>query len=214
MFTAIRAEVADRFAAAESFLQATRGLSGNVEQTAKGLSFVQMYAAYEYTVKTVFTTAVSVIVSHSHRIEDLTYPLMGLFLHGEFDGIRKCDRQNIFANKAKLFEALFHDSPSENRARFPNNGSGFKHTQLQMIFDVLGIKRTPAQRRMHLLRIDEVVGLRHNIAHGQDTADNIGKRFTRAEIIHINRQVKSVCLVLISAIEAQCSKPELQLRRK
>lgn len=214
MWNPLKTEAQDRFSAAESFLKSTRGLRGAAGQTAKGLAFVQIYAAYEYTVKNVFKTAVLAICSHPHNIMDLTFPLMGLFLNPEISALRDCDKQKVLENRTKMFENLFSGRPSINHARFPNDGSHFRHSQLQTIFDLFGIKRTPAQRQKHLHRIDALVDLRNSIAHGHETADTVGRRFTRAEILHINRQVRSVCAVLISATERQCSKPELHRRNK
>jgi hypothetical protein len=69
-----------------------------------------------------------------------------------------------------------------------------------MIFRVFGINRLPVRRRAHIGRINEVVGHRNLIAHGTETANDIGRRYTRADISHITAQMRSVCLLLIQVL--------------
>lgn len=207
MWIPLRTEVLDRFAAVESYFKKTYALGGAIEQTSKGIAFVQIYAVYEYTARAVVRTAIDSIAAHGHRTQDLIPSLIPLFLDSELTGLKDCPRSGEWERRIGLFERVFTDpSPAHIRnTAFPNDGSHFKHEQLQTIFNVLGIKRSPAQRRRHLRRIDEVVGHRNAIAHGQDPAAVIGGRYSRAEILAITRQIKSVCLLLISAIEAQCA---------
>src|SRR5438552_5565975 len=86
----------DRFAAIESFFKATLRLGSSIEQTAKGLAFVQMYAAYEYTARAVVRTAIDAITAHGHRTQDLIPSLIALFLDSELTGLRDCSRANIW----------------------------------------------------------------------------------------------------------------------
>ena len=53
------------------------------------------------------------------------------------------------------------------------------------------------RRKKHIQRISEVVGHRNVIAHGEEKAEDIGRRYTRSEILKMMRQMKSVCLLQI-----------------
>jgi RiboL-PSP-HEPN len=214
MWIPLRTEILDRFTAVESYFKATYALGGAIRQDAKGIAFVQIYAVYEYTARAVVRTAIDSIATYGHRTQDLIPSLISLFLDSELTGLKDCPRSGEWERRIGLFEQLFAPTssvPVRNTA-FPNDGSHFRHEQLQTIFDVLGIKRTPAQRRRHLRRIDEVVGHRNAIAHGGEPAGLIGSRYTRADILLITRQIRSVCLLLISAIERQCSDPARHCR--
>lgn len=215
MFAPLTAEVINRFAAVEACLKASKGQSMDVEQTAKGLCFVQVYAAYEFTVRAVVRTAVDAITAHNHRTQDLIPSLMALFLDAELSGLKDCPAARTWEYRIKLFETLFSNRKAAvHNTVFPNDGSHFRDQQLQTIFNVLGIKRTPAQRKRHLFRINEVVGHRNNIAHGQDTAESVGQRYSRPEVLHIIRQIKSVCILLVSAVSLQCSQKRRHRRKK
>jgi hypothetical protein len=205
MFDPLRNEVNTRFAAVESFFKAVHALKGDSAQVAKGLAFVQIYSTYEYTVSSVVQTAIDVLVSHNHSTKDLAPCLMTLFLDSELRSLRDCSPKDVWDRRLKLFEKVFSgDTASVSNNILPSDGSHYRHTQLQLIFAVLGIKRTPAQRNRHLRRIDEVVNHRNAIAHGRETAENIGRRYSRAEILHIIQQMKSVCLLLIMVIQNHC----------
>jgi MAE_28990/MAE_18760-like HEPN len=214
MFDPLRAEVIDRFNGIESFFKAAHRLKGDAAQIAKGLAFVQMYSVYEYTVCTVVQTAIDVLVSHNHSKKDLTPSLMALFLDSELTSLRDCTPKDVWDRRLKLFNQVFSDNfASVGNTVFPYDGSHFRHSHLQLIFDVLGIKRTPAQRNRHLHRIDEVVDHRNAISHGRETAQNVGRRFSRSDILHIIKQIRSVCLLLISAIQKHCADSSLHRRK-
>jgi hypothetical protein len=206
MFSSLKVEVIERFSAVESFFKATHGLRGIIsKQTARGLSFVQIYAVYEYTVTTVFQLAINTLVSHGFQRKKLKPTLMTLFLDSELKSLKECSPKNIWNSRLRLFEQVFSRGTARiDNTVFPNDGTHFRHTQLHTVFSVLGINRTPAQRKRHLLRIDEVVEHRNAIAHGRETAEEIGRGYTRAEILKRIREMKSVCILLISAIQTHC----------
>jgi len=214
MFNPLKAEVVGRFTAVESFFKAAHGLKGNEAQTARGLAFVQMYAAYEYTVTTVVQRAIDSLISHNHATNKLAPSLFALFLDPELTSLRDCPMKSEWERRLDLFKRVFDDAPAiVSNTVFPKDGTHFRSSQLQMIFRVLGINRTPAQRHRHLHRINEVVEARNAIAHGRETADGVGRRFTRAEVLHAIQQMKSVCLFLISAIQNYCSDPNKHCRK-
>lgn len=212
MWLPLKTEVIDRFAAVEDFYKATRGLGGKVEQTGKGLAFVHVYAAYEFTVKNVMRTAIDAIIAHQHKVKDMVPSLMTLFLDPQLTSLRECDNIKVWSKRIVLFERLCSKTPATvPNTTFPR-GDHFRSTHLQMVFDVLGIKRSPAYRTRHLVRINEVVDNRNAVAHGGDTADSVGQRYTRTEILEIIRQVKSVCLLVVNAAEKHCSKKAAHCR--
>lgn len=213
MFNPLRTEVTSRFASIETFFKGAHGLKGNSAQIAKGLAFVQVYAAYEYTVSTVVQIAVDVLIAHSHPTKDLLPSLMALFLNGELQSLRDCPPKDIWDRRLRLFKQVFSSAAaSVPNTILPSDGSHFRHTQLQVIFEVLGIERTPAQRQRHLYRIDEVVEHRNAIAHGRETAESIGRRYSRSEILRVVGQMKSVCVLLVAVIEKFCADPSRHCR--
>lgn len=207
MFAPLRSEVADRFAAIESYFASTKSLKGDLGATAKGLVFVQLYAAYEYTVRSAVQIAVESINTHRHRIQDMSPSLLALYLDSELKSLQNCGERNIWSARLKVFDRAFSGDviTLAGTAPTPHDGSHFRHTQLQMIFSVFGISRLPVRRRVHLYRIDEIVDHRNKIAHGNETASEIGRTYTRQEIAKRIRMLNSVCLLLISIFDGFCA---------
>ena len=207
MYPALKTEIEARFAAMALFFNATKGFTGDDEMAAKGLMFVQAYAVYEHTVRNVVQLAIDAIKAHNHKLMDLSPPLLALFLDPELESLRRVGGKDVWNRRVKLFERAFSKSALDISADsgIPHDGSHFKYTQLQMIFQVFGIKRLPVRRRSHIPRIEEVVGHRNQIAHGSETAVDVGRRYSRSEICHIMDQMKSVCLLQVAVFDAYCS---------
>jgi hypothetical protein len=208
MFPALKADITERFERIEAFFGATKAFAGDDEMTAKGLVFVQTYAAYEYTVCKAVEAAIDGVNSHRHRLKDLSPSLLALFLDADLSSLRDVSGKSVWEKRVALFERVFSSDTADISAAnyMPHDGSHFRYTQLQMIFRVFGISRMPVRRRRHLFRINEVVNHRNQIAHGSDTAENIGRRYSRSEILHITKQMKSVCLLQVDIFENYCMK--------
>jgi hypothetical protein len=207
LFRPLRSDIEARFSALELFFAATSDFRGDLAATAKGLAFVQVYAVYEFTVKTVVQTAIDSINVHGHKMKDMKPSLMALYLDRELTSLRDAGRRNIWNARLRLFERVFGDEVISlpNNAGPPSDGSHYRHTHLITIFNVFGIARLPARRRTHLYRIDEIVDHRNQIAHGNETAADVGRRYTRSEVTHRISQMKSVCLLLISVFDGFCA---------
>ena len=196
-----------RFVVAENYFKACYALgpAGNYNQIAKGMAFVQMYAIYEYTVTSAVRAAVDAVALHGHPIKELTPCLLSLFLDPELQSLQNSTVKTAWAARLKLLDRASSNDPARiNNTVFPIDGTHFRASQLQLIFDVFGIKGIPAKRRRHLGRINDVVENRNAIAHGRDTAENIGRTHTRADILLAFRQMQSVCLFLIKIIKDHC----------
>jgi hypothetical protein len=214
MFDPLKNEIIARYSAVELFFKDTQHFRGDSAQIAKGIAFVQIYAVYEYTVVSVFRTALDGIMKHRIATTDLTPTLLAIFLDPEIQSVQDSSATSKWQSRFRLFEKVCSKKPaSVGNTVFPKDGSHFRNTQLRLLFEILGIKRFPVQRRRHLGRIDEVVNNRNSIAHGGETAEDVGRRYSRADILHSIRQMKSVCLLLISAIKKQCATPAAHKRR-
>ena len=207
MFPALKTEVEERFSAIELFFGSTKSLKGDHAAMVKGLMFVQVYAVYEFTVNSVVRVAIESIKAQKHKMKDISPPLMTLFLDPEFMALSDGGKKNTWGNRISLFERAFSNDTValSSDTKPPHDGSHYRYTQLVTIFNVFGIKRLPVRRRMHISRITEVVNHRNSIAHGQETAEDIGRRYTRSEILHMVRQMKSVSTLLISVLDSFCA---------
>ncbi len=207
MFPTLKSEVEARFGAIEKFLQETKCLEGDHAATAKGLMFVQVYAVYEYTVRSVVRAAVDSIRARKDKLKHLSPSMLALFLDPEWESLRDSGRKSQWQRRLNIMERAFSNDAVDlsSDTKLPDDGSHFRYTHLLMIFKVFGISRLPVRRRRHRQRIDEVVAHRNSIAHGEEKADDIGRRYSRSDIRHMTRQMKSVCLLQVEVFESFCS---------
>ncbi len=215
MFPVLRTEVENRFSDLESFLKETKALKSHHEAVMKGLMFVQTYAVYEFTVTSVVREAIESIKAHNHRLVDLAPSMLALFLDPEWKSFRDGGRKNEWENRLKLFERAFSEDRVDlsGSTGLPTDGSHYRHTHLEMIFRVFGIQHPVVRRRNHIPRIREVVDHRNAIAHGRDKAEDIGRRYTRSDVLKVMRQMKSVCFLQISVFERFCADTSRHLRK-
>jgi RiboL-PSP-HEPN len=206
MFSPLQSDIDARFEAVKSFLTAT-GRFGDVGATVRGLAFVQLYATYEFTVRGVVQVAIDSINAHGHRMNEIAPSLMALYLDSELSSLKDCGPRRVWDARLKIFERAFSGDvvALSNNTGPPSDGTHYRHTHLLMIFAVFGIRRLPVRRRAHYFRIDEVVNNRNQIAHGAETAADVGRRYTYPDMIHRVRQMKSVCALLVSVFDSFCA---------
>jgi len=208
MFPDLRLEVMDRFTSLEQYFRKSGRYRGQLSQTARGLVFVQIYAIHEYTIVNALKLAIETIASHSHSYSDLRPSLLAMFLNPELCSLRDCGLANVWERRIALLDrAVSRDTVQLSNPPMPNDGSHFRHTQIKLVLKVLGVTRAPTARRRHLYRIDEVVDTRNSIAHGEQTAAEVGRAYSNGDIWTSIRQMKNACLRLVMIVEEHCNEP-------
>jgi len=214
MFHSLQLEVMERFTAVEKHFIDARKLRGDSHQTAKGLVFIQIYAIHEYTVHSVVRLAAQAIAAHSPTYADLSPSLLALFLDPELASLRDVPARKVWDSRL----ALLDRATSTDRiapltgAPLPVDGSHFRQSHIKLILKVLGIRRALTLRKRHLYKIDEVVNHRNSIAHGEETAASIGRRYSREEIRTAIKVMRLVCLRLIFLVDDHCQTPTRHCR--
>ena len=206
MFQDLKIEIDSRFLAIEEFLASTRKLQEPNIATAKGLAFVQIYAVYEFTVNSTVSVAIEAIKGHQHRLRDISPSLLALFLDPELRSLRDISPGKQWASRLELFKRAFSYRRLDlsSGTVLPSDGTHYRYNHLCLIFKVFGIKRMPVRRKTHIPRIAEVVNHRNSVAHGRDTAAEIGRRYTSKEVLRVSQQMKSVCRSFINGVEQYC----------
>lgn len=212
MFPILQLEVMERFTAVKEHFRAARRLKGTSSLTAKGLAFVEIYAVYEYTVKGVMRSAINVIASHAHTYSSLRPSLLTVFLDPELQSLRNVAARNVWDSRLKLLDRSASSQPITAVATLPVDGNHFRHPQVELILQVLGVKRTLTLRRRHLYVIDDVVNKRNLVSHGEETAKDVGSRYSRQDIGKIILIMEKVCLRLIEIVSQHCSDPSKHCR--
>jgi hypothetical protein len=208
MFPDLQLEILNRFTAVEQYFRNSPKKPDLVGQMAKGLVFVQIYAIYEFTAKSAMRLAIEEIVSHKHKYSELHAGLLSVFLDPAVRSVRDSGANTAWENRLQMFEQCQANQRISPVTVLPSDGSHFRHTQILLILKALGVKRAFTRLKRHLYVIDSIVSNRHTIAHGGETAVDIGRRYSREDIMYNIRVMKGICLRLIAIISEHCSIPE------
>jgi hypothetical protein len=178
-------------------------------QNAKGSVYVQIYAIYEYTVRTATLAAIQQIAGHSLAYCDVKPHLLAIFLDPQVRSLRDCGDGDTWKRRFDLLKKMLSDEAISAVDVVPHDGSHFRHTQVELILELLGLSPRFTYRKRHLYKIDEIVENRNSITHGNETAVAIGQRYSRSDVAKDIRLLKSICLRLISLMSEHCSDPAL-----
>jgi hypothetical protein len=158
--------------------------------------------------------AIDAIAAHGPTYAKMRPSLLTLFLDREFCSLRDCSAKDLWDRRVELLDRASSSRQVANATSspFPQDGTHFRKAHMLLILKVFGVRRKLTVRRRHLYRIDEVVNHRNSIAHGGETAGDVGRRYSRDEILQVIREIKGTCLRLIMIFNEHCSQPTKHCR--
>ena len=136
MFSLLQSEIISSLSSCEMFLAAAcrPGFPQNAS-AAKGLAFVELYATYEYAVRTAVRAAIDEIKTHGNAINRMIPELLSLLLDAQITSVADSGRDRLWPRRIELFVKSCSSDPvdvSENA--FPFDGSHFRLKQLRTIW--------------------------------------------------------------------------------
>jgi hypothetical protein len=168
---------------------------------AKGLFFVHLYGAYEFTVKSTVSRAIDLINKKSPLVNDCKHLFLSIVLNSELDSIasvgdKKWERRhNLFSEFEASRVVQIHNDI------FPTNGRNIRYRQLESIWKSFSISDPILPRSALGGRITELVENRNAIAHGNQPAAVIGSLNTIAELYQRHSDISEVCSYVIQIFD-------------
>lgn len=216
MLAGINAEVLTRVAATRSFLRTienhevnTTTLGGDAaSRTGKGLVFIQNYATYEYTVNQSVRALIDALNTRTIPLTQVRTELLALALHAEFESIIKGALKKTWESRSDLLRKTRSNLLSKVHDNlFPKDGSHYRAKQLETIWSIFGIPGPIVPEEKIRSHIEEMVENRNKIAHGVDSAESIGRRYTLAELSTTVDKNEALCSHIIAAISNHVKSP-------
>lgn len=206
-FIQLKNDILGRITSTQRYFSSGFGSEASIEnRVAKGLIFVQLYAIYEKTVSESVNIACTSIGGANLLVRDLPRNLLSLALHPKLSSLQNCGRGKIWENRMGLLDALESSRPCDfTMSVFPNDGSHFREKQLDTIWKIFELSVDIVPRLNLRPLINELVEHRNAIAHGRSIPEDIGGRFTKAEIEEKMIHTQELCLHIISSIDLKCS---------
>ncbi len=187
------------------FIKSNTPKPPNVEPTniliSKGLFFVHLYGAYEYTVKTTVSRTIDLINKKNPQLNNCKPLFLSIILNSELDSIA-----SVGDKKWEKRHTLFTKFNTNNIVQiqndiFPTNGRNLKYRQLQSIWNSFSISDPILPRQSLGGRITELIENRNAIAHGNEPAATIGSLNTISELYIRHSEISEVCSYIIKTFE-------------
>lgn len=206
----IRSELSSRYRELEKFVQLLKSLDNcrdmnTPKRTLKGLFFVHAYAIIEYVVYATVNKTIKVINSSLVNLSDIKCVMLSLALSSKISSIKDVGRNKIWNKKVELFNE-FDINPLVNidDSLMPTDGRNITTSQLHSIWNVFSIELPIVPRPELNSRVKEITENRRSISHGRNKPEEIGRRYTDAEIKRIKEDVNEISDYIVNTFSNYC----------
>ena len=208
MFATVAAEIADRHLASQRTVALIKALEEGKSQAAlaaacKGLAFVQLYATYEYSVRSAVRATLGALRAADVEIRTLRRSLIALVLKSDWDSVSDSSRSRVWNRRMALIANVYSDTHTSTLMDdiFPSDGSHFRQNQLRTIWKLFSISGPVVSENRLIGRIDELVENRNAISHGRRTPEEVGSRYSWQDIASCVNDTEAIASHIVSSLE-------------
>ena len=204
MFASVQNEVNDRLNAVETILKSVKdGIVSDAEESLvnnvrKGVFFVVLYGALEYTITATVSAVIRTINERSVNINSLRPRLLSIALHPQFDALKdaRIELNDFFGAEDTLL---------------PVQNGNIKYKSLEFIWELFGLSSgILPEKRMYGL-FDTLAENRMSIAHGRKAPQEVGRSYSKSDLDVFYTSFKNYLSYLISSFEAYVQNQEYLL---
>ncbi|MBK0024258.1 MAE_28990/MAE_18760 family HEPN-like nuclease [Brucella pseudogrignonensis] len=210
-FEVADAERRERFAEANALLLYLRSLAPppplpatENDKSLRGLWLVSLYAAVERSVNAMTEAAITVISSHQNKSIQCIAPIHGIFHFNKVKSLKDCGRGKVFDKSALLFKASLSEeilSISDNP--LAESLQNVDSNTMSWILELFGAPRmTPAAASID--RVNTLRERRNAVAHGRESASQVGERYTLSDLSNIYNAADEVVLSFFMCLKDHC----------
>ncbi|ESS56562.1 MAE_28990/MAE_18760 family HEPN-like nuclease [Kosakonia cowanii] len=205
-------EIRERFSEANSLLVYLRENgpeplqpTSNNMKSLKGLWLVSIYSAVERSVNTTIEAALEVISSHENRSVDCIPALLSIIYFNGIKSINECGKNKILDKSSSLFNDVF----SEAVMKVTENplAENLQNVDANTISWVLGLFGAPnlSVSSASTGRVNALRERRNAVAHGRESASEVGERYTLEELNNIYQASDEVVTAFFLILSDHCS---------
>ena len=209
MFSSIILESSDRIRQATLQLAIIKKTESESDDTfhdfvkiQKGLFFVSLYAAIEFTITASTSQFLSALqVDPKKPIEYKKY-ILCTALNPQFNALTSGAKKGLWKKKAMLLDSLFSDQVAQfDNAVFPTDGTNISYDHLAEVWKLFHLPEPVVPEGVHPWLLKEIKNHRNAIAHGREKADAIGGRFTVELLENRLSAVQLLCSHIVTGFE-------------
>ncbi|MBD2872396.1 MAE_28990/MAE_18760 family HEPN-like nuclease [Paenibacillus arenilitoris] len=168
----------------------------------RGLFFVYLYGVVEYTVKNTVSTCINEINNQSYKYIDLKPLLFSLILDGDFNALFQIGSDKKWEKRWKILSSISSEEiVNISNNLMPTDGKNIRYAQLQSIWKSFCIEKPILPRVDSGGILNEIVEKRNKIAHGEETPEEVGRRFSFDDLERRFEVISELCSYIIAVFE-------------
>lgn len=167
----------------------------------KGLFYVHLYGAYEYTIKATVVRCISIINQKKPKISDCKPLFMSLAVSDELDSLSDVGNSKKWKKRWELFSVIESNVVEISEELMPTDGKNYRYAQLDSIWKSFCIADNVLPRGAIGGRIIEMVEARNKIAHGNESPIEVGRRKTIDDLMDVYNDINEFCTYMIQVFE-------------
>ena len=170
---------------------------------AKGLFFVHLYGALEYTVTQAVQRAIQSINQSSPSFRDLKAAFFSIALDSECKAVAAVGPTKVWPKRWELFErTVSGDAVHISDAVFPADGFNLKIVQMESVWRSFCLPGSVVPKPELRGRLDELAENRNRIAHGRESATSVGSRYSTDDLRIRLTDIDGYCSYVIQTFDA------------
>ncbi|UVM02049.1 hypothetical protein LOY41_12410 [Pseudomonas atacamensis] len=207
MFEATRNGSTDRLSQASALINTIKMIEDKSEvaeavKTQKGLVFILLYAALEYTATSIVSEFLTHLKTEVVKNHELKMFYLAVTLDANFKSLIGCSDKTFWSKKTSIIEA-FHsqDAAKIDDSIFPATGTNIAFDQLEHIWKIFHLAGSPLPTGVAVFHLTELREHRNAIAHGRETAASVGRRFSSDTLTARFNLIALLCEHIVSTFE-------------
>lgn len=210
MFSSISSESSDRIRQAALQLADIKKMEAESDSTTsyehlkiqKGLLFVSLYAAIEYTITASASQFLLGLQGDPKKPLDYKKYILCTALNAEFNAITSGVKKGLWQKKAQFIDSLFSAQiVNFDNNVFPTDGTNISHDQIAEVWKFFHLPEPVVPDGIHPWLLNEIKNHRNAIAHGREKAANIGGRFTVELLENRLKAVTLLCAHIVNSFD-------------
>ena len=168
-----------------------------------GLFFVYIYGIYEEIIRTIISSTISELNESSVDIGQCIYELFPLIFAPEYDSLYAVGNEHKWEKRWEISNKLVQNPTIQlSTELFPTDGRNLRIRQLESLKNTFGIKDNILPRPEIGWYIQEMVDNRNGIAHGNKLPKEVGRAFTKKDLIDRCDYISEICTYLCGVYES------------
>lgn len=196
MFTYIRNEITHDFLELRQWILFMPDEQNDKEFyiISRGMFFVYAYGLYEKIIHKIIAETINILNNTSTPIDKCTYALYSLIFDKEFEGLHNVGNDHKWEKRWNISQIMVSNPNMNIRSDiFPTDGKNIRYRQLDSLAKSFGIKENILPSNSVGGYLEELVNNRNYVAHGNFTPKEIGRKYTKKDLLKICSVISDIC---------------------